>query len=90
MGIFIIEITLHIYSYGLLYIKDPWNIADITIIMICLVLVLVDLFIDSSNSFRGFLKIRGIFRLLRIFILMRKLNTVRIRREILKSRYLPN
>jgi len=28
------------------------------------------------------LKIRGIFRLLRIFILIRKLNTVRVRREV--------
>jgi len=30
--------------------------------------------------------VRGVFRLLRIFILVRKLNAVRIRREIIRKR----
>lgn len=86
LGIFIVEIVLHIYAYGLLYLKDPWNIADISIIIICIIFVLLDLLLESSTNIKGFLKVRGVFRLLRIFILVRKLNAVRIRREIIKKR----
>jgi hypothetical protein len=41
----------------------------------------MDVFI-KSKALKGFLKIRGIFRLLRIFILVRKLNTLRVKREV--------
>jgi hypothetical protein len=48
--------------------------------------VLLDLLLENNRAIAGLLKIRGIFRLLRIFILMRKFNAVRIRREIIKRR----
>ena len=82
LGVFVFDILLHILAYGFLYLRDIWNIVDIVIIIVCLIFVFLDLFIDSNNSFRSLLKIRGIFRLLRIFILIRKLNAVRIRHEL--------
>ena len=63
---------------------DSWNILDIIIIIISVVFVLLDLLVGDNSKIRGFLKIRGIFRLLRIFILIRKLNAVRVRREMRK------
>jgi cAMP-specific phosphodiesterase 4 len=82
LGIFVLEIIFHTYSYGRLYLRDVWNIIDIVVILISIAFVLLDLLIKSNNSLRGFLKIRGIFRLLRVFILIRKLNMVRLRREV--------
>jgi hypothetical protein len=86
LGLFIVEIVLHVFAYRLLYLKDYWNILDIMVIKICLVFVLLDLLLDKSVNIKGFFKIRGIFRLLRIFILTRKLNAVRIRRDLIKKR----
>lgn len=83
LGIFVIEIFLHLYAFALLYLKDYWNIADIVIIGISIAFVLLDLTMSSSSTvLKGILKIRGVFRLLRVFILIRKLNIVRIKREI--------
>ena len=82
LGIFVIEITLHIFSYHLLYLEDMWNLFDFIVIILSIVFVLLDMSLAGTNSaLTGFLKIRGIFRLLRIFILIRKLNALRIKRE---------
>lgn len=71
----------HIYAYGILFLRDYWNILDIIVILLSIAFVLMDLLITNSSALDGFLKIRGIFRLLRVFILIRKLNAVRVRRE---------
>ena len=111
LGIFIIEIILHLSSYGKLYLRDPWNIADIVVILISVAFVLTDLIVtiknnnntsSSNNSnttstttttnttnsgsaiLKGVLKIRGIFRLLRVLILVRKLSIVKMKRDIRK------
>ena len=42
LGIFILEILMHIYAYGCLYIKDFYNIMDIIITKICLAFVIID------------------------------------------------
>ena len=85
LGLFVIEIVSHIYAYGILYLRDVWNILDIIIILISIAFVLMDLLIETNSALSGFLKIRGIFRLLRVFILIRKLNVVRMRREVRKK-----
>lgn len=69
----------------MLYLRDVWNIADIVVILLSIAFVLLDLLIEDNSSLSGFLKIRGIFRLLRVFILIRKLNVVRVRREVRKK-----
>ena len=74
LGIFIIEITLHFIGYRMMYFADLWNIFDTVVILLSIVFVLLDLQVDEKSSLSGFLKIRGIFRLLRIFLLVRKLN----------------
>jgi hypothetical protein len=40
----------------------------------------------TNSSLQGFLKIRAVFRLLRIFILIRKLNSLKNRRDMQKRR----
>ena len=87
LGIFVLEIISHIYGYGILYLKDIWNILDIIIILISIAFVLMDLLIQTNSALNGFLKIRGIFRLLRVFILIRKLNVVRMRRDVRKKKF---
>lgn len=83
MAVFVIEIFLHFLSFGLLYLKDYWNIFDLVIIILSVAFVLLDMFTNNS-VLSGILKIRSIFRLLRIFILVRKLNALRVKREIQK------
>lgn len=83
LGIFCVEIALHVIALGKLYMRDCWNIFDIVIIILSLLFVLLDMFNDDS-VLEGILKIRGIFRLLRIFLLIRKLNTLRVKRAVQK------
>lgn len=47
LGIFCIDIGLHITAYGTLYMKDKWNIFDIVIIILSLVFVFLDLFVNN-------------------------------------------
>ena len=63
------------------YLKDPWNFFDLIIIIVSIRFVLLDVYVENE-ALKGFLKIRGIFRLLRIFILIRKLNALRVKREV--------
>ena len=87
LGIFVIEIALHIFSYHCLYLEDMWNLFDFIVIILSIIFVLLDMSLAGTNSFiTGFLKIRGIFRLLRIFILIRKLNALRVKREAQKRK----
>jgi flagellin-specific chaperone FliS len=70
---------------GKLYLKDCWNTFDLIIILLSLAFVFLDIYTDNS-ALDGFLKIRGIFRLLRIFLLIRKLDALRIKREFQKRK----
>lgn len=63
--------------------RDYWNIFDLFIIIISLLFVFLDIFVENE-VLDGILKIRGIFRLLRIFLLIRKLNALRVKRDIQK------
>ena len=83
LGIFCLEIALHITGYGMLYLKDNWNVFDIFIIMLSLIFVFLDIFVNNA-ALQGFLKIRSVFRLLRIFLLIRKLNSLRVKRDLQK------
>lgn len=83
LGMFVIEIALHIYAYNLLYLRDIWNLIDFIVILLSVLFVLLDMFLPDSG-FKNILRIRGIFRMLRVFLLVRKLNTLRVKREVLK------
>lgn len=84
LGLFVIEIALHIYAYNLLYLRDIWNLIDFIVIILSVIFVLLDMFLPESG-FKNILRIRGIFRMLRVFLLVRKLNTLRVKRELLKQ-----
>lgn len=83
--LFFIETTFHTVALGMLYLKDLWNIVDLIIIVISIVFVLLDL-TAQGNAVEGLTKIRSLFRLLRIFLLIRRLNTLRVKREALQKR----
>jgi cAMP-specific phosphodiesterase 4/calcium/calmodulin-dependent 3',5'-cyclic nucleotide phosphodiesterase len=76
LSFFILDITLYIISFRLLYLRDTWNIIDIVVITLSIAFVLLDIF-SSSQSLKAFLKLRAVFRLLRVFLLIRKLNALR-------------
>ena len=85
LGIFCVEIMIHILAFHIYYLTDWLNILDIVVILLSILFVLLDILLPKDNKLSGFLKIRGIFRLLRIFILIRKLNVMRVRREMRKK-----
>jgi hypothetical protein len=76
LSFFILDITLYIISFRMLYLRDTWNIIDIVVITLSIAFVLLDIF-SSSQSLKAFLKLRAVFRLLRVFLLIRKLNALR-------------
>jgi len=83
LGIFVIEIGLHIFAYNMIYLRDVWNAIDFVVIILSVLFVLLDMFLPDSG-FKNILRIRGIFRMMRIFLLIRKLNTLRVKREMVK------
>jgi hypothetical protein len=85
LGIFIIEIALHLFAFHCLYLEDMWNIFDLVVIILSIIFVVLDIYVENKVV-ESILKIRGIFRLLRIFILVRKLNTLKIRRDLIKKK----
>lgn len=46
LGVFVIEIFLHVVAFRLLYLKDYWNVLDIFIIMLSITFVLLDILLD--------------------------------------------
>lgn len=48
LGIFCLEIALHLFGYGKLYLKDNWNIFDIIIIILSLTFVFLDIYVNNS------------------------------------------
>lgn len=80
LGVFCIDIGLHVFAYGMFYLKDVWNIADFIVILFSVAAVLLDIFVNNE-TLSGILKIRGLMRLVRIFILFRKVNTIRVKRD---------
>ena len=76
LAIFIFEITMNFIAFGWLFVKDYWNIVDITVILAAVALVITDI-IYSGNNLDALLRIRGLFRLVRIGILLRKFDAIR-------------
>lgn len=74
--IFCVEISLNMIGFGVLFIKDWWNIADVTVIILAIVFVILDMTLQNS-SLSGLFRLRGLFRLLRVGILIRKFDSIR-------------
>ena len=76
----------------MLFIKDYWNIADITVILLAIAFVILDMVLEDSNL-SGIFRLRGLFRLLRVGILIRKFDAIRKKsaaRKRMKSRDIYN
>ena len=54
--------------------------VDAVVILVNIVFVIVDMQV-TAGIFKELLKIRGFFRLIRIFVLIRKVNQVKTKRE---------
>ena len=67
---------MNFIAFGWLFVKDYWNIVDITVILAAVALVITDI-IYSGNNLDALLRIRGLFRLVRIGILLRKFDAIR-------------
>ena len=78
---FVLDILVHIVGYGLIFLKDYWNMVDAVVILVNIVFVIVDTQVDENIILKSVLKIRGLFRLIRIFVLIRKVNQVKAKRE---------
>mmetsp|Transcript_45376 Transcript_45376/g.33161 ORF Transcript_45376/g.33161 Transcript_45376/m.33161 type:complete len:269 (+) Transcript_45376:178-984(+) len=85
LAFFVFDITLHVLAFWLLYLSDWWNIFDLVVILLSIVFVVADMKVDN-DTVKNILKIRGIFRLLRVFLLIRKLNVLRVKRDIQKKK----
>jgi hypothetical protein len=83
---FVIELLVNTIAFGKLYLKDPWNIVDIIVIFLSIGMVFLDLYVDNDSKISGILKFRGLFRIVRVVILIRKLNSVRVRNEVRKKK----
>lgn len=83
--IFVVETILNFIGFGQLFLKDYWNIADITVILLAIVLVILDMTL-TDGQLSGLLKLRGLFRLLRIGILFRKFEAIRKKRAAQRKR----
>ncbi len=70
--VFVLEIVLKLYAYGLSFFKDPWNIFD-TFIVIVSILPMIT-FLSSMRAFRIF----RMFRALRALRMMKRLEKLRV------------
>jgi hypothetical protein len=74
--LFIFDICLHFYAFRCLYLTgDYWNIVDLTLILATTALVSLDV-VSTNENLVKLTRIRGIFRILRIFLLIRKVGTL--------------
>ena len=74
--IFCVETLFNFVGFGMLFIKDYWNLIDILVILLAIVLVCLDITL-KGNSLDALLRLRGLFRLVRIGILLRKFDAFR-------------
>ncbi len=81
-----VEVSLKFIAFRRLYICDKWNIFDVCVIQISIVFVILEIILGNSGVSAIF-RVRGIFRLLRIFLVLRKMNELRIRstRRLLRN-----
>jgi hypothetical protein len=57
------------------YFRDKWLLFDAIVILVSLILVIIDIASDNGTVFSKISSLlRGIFRFLRIFLLIRKVN----------------
>jgi hypothetical protein len=42
LSLFVIDITIHITAYFCMYLRDPWNIFDLIVIILSIVFVILD------------------------------------------------
>ena len=70
--VFILEILLKLYAYGLNFFKDAWNIFDTFIVLISIMPMIT--FLSSMRAFRIF----RMFRALRALRMMKRLEKLRV------------
>ena len=78
--IFWLDIAARIFAFRMLYLGDKMNLIDIFIIGLAILFTILDMNIDDSTASAVF-RIRGVFRLLRVALLIRKLDELKETRK---------
>ncbi len=78
LGLFLIEVTLKFVAFRALYICNKWNIFDILVIFISIIFVVLEIVLPNS-ALSSVFRVRGLFRLLRVFLVLRKMNELRVK-----------
>jgi signal transduction histidine kinase len=67
---------MHFYAFRCLYLTcDYWNLVDLTLIMATMALVILDV-VGTDENLAKVTRIRGLFRILRIVLLIRKVGAL--------------
>ena len=74
--VFIIEISLKFFAFGMAFLKDCSNVFDIFIVVCCFILALLELAMPELQD-TEVMQFRAILRLLRIVVMFRKMNEMR-------------
>lgn len=78
--IFCVDIGARIYAFRMLYLRDKLNRIDIFIVILAIIFTILDININDRKA-KAVLRLRGVFRLLRVAILIRKLDELRNSRK---------
>ena len=82
---FVAEFVLKIYAFRIKYFKEGWNVFDMFVVILCLVLTIIDL-TDPDLVDYTYFRISGTLRLLRLAVLFRRLNLMRKIAQIKQAR----
>ena len=67
---------MHFYAFRCLYLTcDYWNLVDLTLILATMALVILDV-VGTDENLAKVTRIRGLFRILRIVLLIRKVGAL--------------
>jgi hypothetical protein len=82
--IFCLDISARVYAFRMLYLRDYLNIIDIAIIVIAIIFSILDICIDDTYASTIF-RLRGLFRLIRVVLLVRKYDHLKDSRNAKKK-----
>jgi hypothetical protein len=75
LSLFLIEICLRIVAFGLRFLKNFWNIFDILIVLLCIILAAIEIEDPSLIDHSAF-RLSALLRLVRLMVMFRKVNQV--------------
>lgn len=84
--LFLFDIALHLFAYHWLYFKDPWNRLDLLVVIVniaCMEWSIIVFGGSNESVIDSSLRIQGVLRLSRLYILIRQFNLIRKKQDAL-------